>query len=93
MRIARIPGAQVVIGQSQGYLGLPVLIGFTEDGVPTMTTAWEPTPAELAALNAGATVRVQLLGIAHPPIIVIVGEAPADDPDPAPKDPTNANKP
>lgn len=42
-----------------------------------MVTAWHPTPDELAALNAGAAVHVRLIGVAHPPIMVEVGEPPA----------------
>ena len=81
MLIAHIEGATRVIGKSQGYLGLPVRDGTVNctvggEGTPTMTTAWHPTPAELAALNAGAAVHVTLLGQSHPPIILGVGPAP-----------------
>lgn len=76
---ARIKGATRVLGKSQGYIGLAVrdeTINSTVDGenAPCMVTAWEPTPAELAALNAGALVYVRILGTAHPPILVQVGE-------------------
>lgn len=81
MMIAMIPGATRVLGKSQGYLGLPVRDQIDHDAAtglntPSMTTAWTPTPDELAALNAGASVYVSLLGTAHPPIYVSVGEAP-----------------
>lgn len=79
MIAARIKGTTRLIGKSQGYIGLAVRDQFTNctvngDGTPEMVTAWEPTPAELAALNAGAHVEVRILGTAHPPIIVQVGE-------------------
>lgn len=82
MMIAVIPGVTRVLGKSQGYLGLPVRDQIKHDSatdcdVPSMTTAWTPTPDELTALNAGASVYVTLLGIAHPPIYVGVGEPPA----------------
>jgi hypothetical protein len=44
---------------------------------PCMVTAWHPAPAELAALNAGASIHVCLLGTEHPPITVEVGPRPA----------------
>jgi len=41
-----------------------------------MTTAWTPTPQELAALMAGASVHFCILGTAYPPITVSVGPTP-----------------
>ncbi|WP_036292105.1 hypothetical protein [Methylosinus sp. PW1] len=78
MQIGRIEGATRVVGKSQGYLGLPIRdgsINCTVNGpaTPTMTTAWLPTQDELAALNAGASVHVEILGNVHPPILVGVG--------------------
>jgi len=81
MLIARIEGTTRVIGKSQGYLGLPIrdqtmTCKVGGEDTPTMTTAWHPTPDELAALNAGAAVHVMLVGMQHPPIMVMVGPAP-----------------
>lgn len=81
MLVGRITGATRVLGKAQGYLGLPVRdetinCNVSGEGTPAMVTAWFPTPDELAALNAGAPVHVRLLGVAHPPIMVEVGEAP-----------------
>jgi hypothetical protein len=81
MMIARIEGTTRILGKSQGYLGLPLrdeLVNCSVGGpdTPSMVTAWEPTPAELAALNAGAAVHVRLIGTAHPPISVDVGPIP-----------------
>ena len=81
MQIGRIVNATRVLGKSQGYLGLPVRDGRIRDAatgldIDTMTTAWIPTPKELEALNAGAPVHVRLFGMAHPPIMVEVGEVP-----------------
>lgn len=77
----RIPGVTRVLGKSQGYLGLAVRDELVTDtvngeGTPAMTTAWTPTPAEIQAIVRGASVHVQLLGTAHPPILVTVGEPP-----------------
>jgi hypothetical protein len=41
-----------------------------------MVTAWKPTPAELAALNAGASVHVRVLGKVPPPMMLEVGPVP-----------------
>lgn len=81
MHIGRIEGATRVIGQRQGYRGLPLrdeVIDCSVNGAetPAMTTAWLPTSEELAALNAGAAVHVRILGTMHPPIMVSVGATP-----------------
>lgn len=81
MIIKRIEGATRVLGKSQGYLGLPLrdeVINTTVDGpaTPCMATAWEPTPDELARLNAGAPVLLYVIGTAHPPVMVEVGATP-----------------
>lgn len=70
-----------VVGKSQGYIGLPirdVTINCTVNGAntPAMETAWFPTPAELAALQAGAPVLVRILGTAPPPMFVETGDVP-----------------
>lgn len=81
MQIGRIEGATRVIGKGQGYMGLPlrdevVNCSVNGPGTPVMVTAWLPTPAELAALNAGAAVHVRIHGTMHPPIILEVGAVP-----------------
>ncbi|MDE2103804.1 MAG: hypothetical protein KGL39_41585 [Patescibacteria group bacterium] len=38
---------------------------------PIFESAWEPTPAELAALNAGGTVRLRVVG-GQPPVLLFV---------------------
>lgn len=64
-----------VVGASQGYIGLPIRdeqvnCSVNGEGTPMMVTAWQPTPEELAALNAGAVVQVKILGTIHPPIML-----------------------
>ena len=39
-----------------------------------MTTAWIPTPEEIAAILAGAPIHVRIIGTAHPPIMVTTGD-------------------
>lgn len=79
MTPGHITGTTRVIGKSQGYRGLAIRDELVEctvngSGTPAMTTAWFPTPEELAALAAGAPVYVRILGTAHPPIQVFTGE-------------------
>ena len=87
MMVRRIAGTTRVLGKSQGYLGLPVRDVKVNDSVngpdtSAMETAWEPTPTELARLNQGASVVVQILGETHPPIMLGVGDGgDADDAD------------
>ena len=82
MLIGTIEGVTRVIGKSQGYLGLPLrdeVMNCTVngEGTPAMVTAWQPTPDELARLNAGASVHLRVLGTVHPPVMVGVGDPPA----------------
>ncbi len=75
MIIARIEGFTRELGKSQGYRGLPlrdetVVDAATGQVCNAMTTAWEPTPQELAMLNAGGKVYLQVLGTQHPPVLL-----------------------
>lgn len=77
MIIARIKGANRVCGKAQGYLGLPVRdVAVTINGVeiPTMQTAWTPTPDELDRLNKGANVIVSIYGTTPAPIMLTVDD-------------------
>ena len=81
MLIAAIEGVTRVIGKSQGYLGLPlrdevIHCTVTGEGTPAMVSAWQPTPDELARLNAGASVHLRVIGIQHPPVMLEVGHPP-----------------
>ena len=81
MQIGMIEGATRIIGKSQGYLGRPLRDEIANctvggDQTPAMVTAWFPTPDELERLIAGAPVHLRILGVAHPPVMVEVGDAP-----------------
>jgi len=56
-------------------------------GSNRMWSAWEPTPDELERLQSGAAVYLCVLGTAHPPVTLMVGEAPegltSSEPEPA----------
>ena len=77
MQIGCVENPTRIIGKSQGYLGLPIRDEFINckvngEQTPVMITAWIPTPKELEALNAGASIHVKIIGIYHPPIMVEV---------------------
>ena len=81
MQIGHIEGTTRVCGKSQGFLGLPLRDGVricsvAGGQVPTMTSAWFPTPDELAALNAGAAIHVEIDGVMPSPMMVSVGPEP-----------------
>ena len=77
MMINAIEGATRRIGKSQGYKGLPLRDEVGQFG-PMMVTSWQPTPKEVEAIAAGAPIYLYVLGSAHPPVMLEVGEAPHD---------------
>lgn len=52
--------------------GLPIRASRDADGGVLLQSMWKPSPAELAALAAGACVCVSVWGTAHPPIAIEV---------------------
>ena len=78
MIIKRIANFTRILGQSQGYLGLPIRDEIINDKVagdiPSMVSAWELTPAELQRLNEGKTIYLRVLGDVHPPVMMWVEE-------------------
>lgn len=81
MIIQPIKGATRTLGESQGYLALPIrdervelVIGDHVELAAVMVSEWKPTPEELADIMAGAPIRIQILGTGHPPMIVGVGD-------------------
>ena len=72
--VARIEGATRVLAKEQEeYLQLPIR-DVEIDGVPAMISAWEFTPKEIAAIEAGAKLYIFIGGKTHPPIHVNVGK-------------------
>ncbi|WP_419827696.1 hypothetical protein [Sphingomonas sp.] len=80
---ARVSGCTRVLGAPPGWTpetsgpcqGLPIRDEMNGD-MPAMVSAWEPTPAELAAIAAGAKIELRVLSGGHPPVWVGVGEVP-----------------
>lgn len=66
----RISNATRVLAETQEeYYALAILDELV-DGQPQMTSVWEPTPKELADLNAGGAVRLTVIGTGHPPVMI-----------------------
>lgn len=74
MLVGHMPGYNRKIGESQGFIGLPVRDGVDcyPDGTraPAMQTLWHPTPDELRDLLSGGAIVLTILGTAHPPVRV-----------------------
>ncbi len=82
MRSLHIEGATTLWGAPKDWKPeSPPCVGLwaraeTNDGLLTLTTAWEPTPDELAAIAAGAPIYLTIVGTTHPPVAVGVGPIP-----------------
>lgn len=79
----RIADATLTLGAPDGWdpekhgpcSGLPVRID-RRCGLPRFSSAWFPTPDEIAAIQAGAPVILRLVGNGHPPVMLSVGDKP-----------------
>lgn len=75
MKAIKMPGMDYVIGESQGYRGLPVRYDldpsipfkFT-DSHNTITTYWEFEPEDIKAVIAGKPLVLRIVAAQHPPI-------------------------
>lgn len=45
-------------------------VKYQPSGMPAVWSYWHPSPAELAALAAGAPVRFSCWGMTHPPVSI-----------------------
>lgn len=68
----RIHGATRVLAENQDEFTALAIRDENVGGFNQMTSLWEPSPAELAALEAGGAVRLTILGMAHPPVMLTV---------------------
>ncbi|WP_299647903.1 hypothetical protein [uncultured Jannaschia sp.] len=76
----RISNATRILAETQDeYFALAILDEVAEDGTPMMTSVWEPTPAEVAHLVGGGSVRLTICGTVHPPVILTTQPAPERD--------------
>jgi len=81
MIVKRIGDATRVLGQKQGYIGLPIkdiarVNAANGQLCNTMVSAWELTPDEIERLKQGATIYLTVMGTEHPPVMLNVGEIP-----------------
>lgn len=81
MNIAIIEDATTIVGESQGYNGLPIReviinCSVNGEGTPAVQSAWQPTVDEVMALFAGAPIILTILGTRQPPVMLEVGKAP-----------------
>jgi hypothetical protein len=60
--------------EKAGPVGALPIIDHKIDGVPFMRSHWRPSPAEMAALDAGGTITLDISGTVHP--VVRVGVEP-----------------
>jgi len=66
----RISNATRILAETQEEYYALAILDEVVDGNPQMTSVWEPTPKELADLNAGGAVRLTILGTGHPPVMI-----------------------
>lgn len=83
MIVNRIAGATHTLGKPRNWdddehgncLSLPIRAEEI-NGLPCLTSSWQPTPEELAQLNAGAPIYLRIIATSHPPVMLEVGPAP-----------------
>jgi hypothetical protein len=81
MLMSRIDGATRELGKPKDWpadkpcMTLPVR-DMNVNGEHVMASAWQPEPDEVARISNGASVRLWVLGGAHPPVALDVGAAP-----------------
>jgi hypothetical protein len=72
-----IEGATRVIGESQGYIGLPLrdeLRHCTVNGenTPVMVSQWTLSDDERWLISQGADILLSVVGTTHPPVLLQV---------------------
>lgn len=72
----RVANASRVLAENQDEYYALAIIDEIVDGEAQMTSAWEPTPAEIDALMKGGSVRLTIRGTVHPPVMLSVKTAP-----------------
>ncbi len=82
MLMARIEGATRELGKPVDWpegkpcMTLPIKDVDLDTGDHVMGSAWQPDPAELGRLKAGAHVILWVFGRGHPPVSLMVGPQP-----------------
>jgi hypothetical protein len=81
----RIEGCTRVLGAPVGWsledsgpcCGLAIR-DEVENDLRYMTSAWEPTPDDLAVIAAGGRIMLRIVGDAHPPVAMWVDSLPEE---------------
>ena len=76
MQVGRIRGSNMVYRAPEGMdncQDLHVQV-FEADGVRVMTSAWMPTPDEVARIQAGQPIFLHIYGAIHPVVSMTVPE-------------------
>lgn len=86
MEIAKVSGANMTLRAPRNWdedrdgrcYDLPIRAEVLNGSLAALTSAWKPSPEELARLNAGAPVHLRVIGQSHPPVMLEVGEVSTD---------------
>ena len=76
MQALRITNATRILAEDQDEYYALAIRDEEIEGVNHMTSVWEPTPKELQDLVKGGSVRLTILGTAHPPVAITTQPAP-----------------
>jgi len=85
MEPIKFEGMTRIIGEAQGYLGLPlqdttINDSVTGPGTPVMLSLWKPSEAERQAIADGCPITLSINGTQHPPAMLSVSDlTPADE--------------
>jgi hypothetical protein len=79
MNTTKIKGCTRTIGESQGYLGLPLKDTVINDsvtgpGTPVMESLWQPSAEDIIKMMAGNPIKLRVVGTVHPPVMIEVAE-------------------
>jgi hypothetical protein len=80
MRYIQHPSNNTIFGAPKGVpaeecSALPVTKGYDGNGRPTIRSYWRPDAQELAAINAGKPIILELWGTTLVPILLLVDGA------------------
>ena len=71
MQPIRIKDKTRTLGVDQGKLYAPLHIRDDKvGGINMMRSLWKPSPNDMAILNDGGAIRLNILGTSHPPVSV-----------------------
>lgn len=76
MDIVDFEGHTRILGEAQGFRGLPIkdihYVDENENRIPAMLSVWKPTEEELMHLMYGGYIMLSVMGTVHPPVKIDV---------------------